>query len=1834
MPCPNKNLPIWNDLVNALGSEADALAAYTLNDYEIPTVDIAKSLLSTLKSKISTIVAPNQKSKALKLARVNEQIDTLERILKSSPLDARQETIKKLIENLKQYKDLLDNDEATVSVSNLIAGGEIEDMDKYVNYAKFGTFIHHVIEELQKETIGTNLSLTSVFNNKRLAEIFKNYSDTFEVSGLVENGKVVKPEELFNMSNEIVAVLQNYVSRGYTILPEITILGKDRFERNIVGRTDILAINNKGKVSVLDIKTKKVRSSTQGDSLAHSWPINASEYTDAEFIGGSRNAYENWDLQLGVYARMLQQIGIEPDEKMIIGLLYYGTYMSETGKQFDEDGNDTFSYDFYRTRSFVSSEFDKVSEDQVLRYKNMMAKIRKVLPLLEEDVVKPETNKDQFIFNLSKDEADLLIAKIDSITETELRIATQKLSEAKKKDAGQEIIEYYTERIQTLNKINEALKKDVWESPYKIGFVIKTLQVDLENLVKTVSAINQSVGEEGLTQRAKDLERLNRVAVGYNNFTDELKQLLLSAQVSPNSNVIQAINSIENNIKYVSGIYNSLGFRFTMEVLKSSLTENQVEQLNDQRKQALEDLIKSLKKKKDNLAAGNKESSFWYRISNPVSNIINSATGAELNPQTEIERLELQIVKLELEMEGVKLDDAGLKKYIGAILDPKAPLYIGEGTSFWTQYIAGSSSSDWVLSSYANQLKLALAGGTQEFVNFVERENLQTEFNKYKGGQTDINAINEPVSEIRNELEFDENGNETIVQRRAFVNPLSEEYYNVFDRHRNSVMQINKKIKEATDENVIKDLRQQKRDVVKQHLDWRLANTQMKLIDEIYQLDKLLPEDYKEERNALYEEKSLLENSAGFNNAEDLDDSTLYRIAEIEVELNKLRKKYADMNNGGYAKYLDLIDKYYEYETNQNYFDRLYNQKIIELTDSNGNVDIEALAKWKEQNMIKRPKQEWYDLIGNIWDEIFSIIGKQNPRIDTLKEKYKEILSQYKRRGAVDSRFMSQEDIDALNEIEEIIQLYKMASSKNGPKMDMEDRIAVAELFKDLETFQTRVENPFYVKEFDLRIDDLELAWNNYQTETETAAKDRYFEQFLLKEMEFKTWYDNNHTNTYVSKLVSNEGLNPLPKKFNTLTVPTSEEMMEEKPDYKFSIKKLKEIAYNPNYQEDAMGYPMPKDLSRDNATITGDSQWLNPKYNSIRNTPKNATFYHSFVGRFLDTQSKTTGRMLGYNFPGYEIQSLDDYNTKGIKDGVKNRMKMFREKNLVIGGEYDFSINGFNTNVEDRIQFKHNMPLPLDQQTPDGIGAVIRWYEQAHINKAMSETQAMSKSMIAYMEDMYKKLSTDQFPGKEQRMTDLRRTIDSMKFEYDKFVKGEWKKDQGMAGRFADLVLRGIGITRLGFDLPNQVGNLLSGNVQAFLGTHKSGKYSLKNYWWAKSKIEGRDGLIGSLMADYGKFGNRTFMTKMLLYWNPQQQSLDHYYNKTRTTDQRLKQGFLDANAAFWIQDKGELEISSTIWLAILDNNKVKVVKTRDADGKIVEYEKNDDGTIKTINAFEAYVQNANGEIVIRSDVDWSKADEQATMKTVWSEIRRTQGRYAEWDKSKIESGIIGRLLLYYRKYLEPSIRNRFGRRETNYEAAEMAQGFYNGFFTAFKIYGPGKVFMSLLGKESGMSDYYQRKSFLAARELVVSSALFLLGRMIAGAIPDDDDDDNKLGRVMLLSMIAVYAKVDMETRSLNPLPIIGGIDNYLENLGSFTNASRDIGRVSKMLYHGLYLGMSTISDNEYINKEAFYQRRSGMFEKGEAKIKKDIMDVSGYMNMYELFNPEVRVRNYVNRR
>ena len=83
----------------------------------------------------------------------------------------------------------------------------------------------------------------------------------------------------------------------------------------------------------------------------------------------------------------------------------------------------------------------------------------------------------------------------------------------------------------------------------------------------------------------------------------------------------------------------------------------------------------------------------------------------------------------------------------------------------------------------------------------------------------------------------------------------------------------------------------------------------------------------------------------------------------------------------------------------------------------------------------------------------------------------------------------------------------------------------------------------------------------------------------------------------------------------------------------------------------------------------------------------------------------------------------------------------------------------------------------------------------------------------------------------------------------------------------------------------------------------------------------------------------------------------------KSLSRADRVKESIIDLEFAFWVQDKGEIEIASTIWLSMMNNRRVELTK--------------DDGTKELIPLFEAYESNADGEIVLRKNVKWSKADD-----------------------------------------------------------------------------------------------------------------------------------------------------------------------------------------------------------------------------------------------------------------
>jgi hypothetical protein len=1826
--------------------------------YNLPTkisYEELSDIINTKNVQLSTAVADansyntdgemdNQElnnSKDRKLARVEEQMDIVRSVItdlkKAKGTDAKIATLEKVLINLNKYRQIIQNDEYTVSVTNLTGGGQIDNQETYNDFKEFGTFIHFVLENVQKMSVESNKKVTTILTREMFDMLADNYPGEFNIVNLDR-------DQMYDMSQEMISYLQYYITSGYTLLPEISVVGKDRNDRNVVGRVDIMAIAPSGAIEIVDLKTKKVYTNAQiGLMFNKPYPVATTEQTDTAFSNTRRSVYDSWDTQLGIYERLYAQEGIPVGRKSVLVLVYRGDMVDVT--DINTPGQFQFEYSGYEFLNYSSDQRQNGTDLEKLNYANTDRKVKRVIPVAGEVLEDTKTSKEPIIFNLKDEDYKRLLANLESIAAEEIKKIEKSLSELDENNENdKKLRDYYKARRESIRKIQDSFKKETWEPAYKLTAIMQFMSDNTAAMKQTAQDI---ANIKDPVEKARKLDDLKNKAVAFNYFLSDIRELLINLNDERNDKAINLLDNIQSNIDYTIGIFNELGFNYLVDILKDSMSPETLQKLNAERFESIDPLITHLKKKLEKLKnqkdQGGTGTTISYSIWQGLSNIARSIAKVPIDTKNEIEALEVRIKSLELRKQGINLDDKSVRQYIQGILDKNSLYYIGSDTTVLTDFIAASSNADLGVSGFANHLKFIEVRAKQLYVNFMEKNKFQSLYDKFRKGKMDIDKINAPISEIREVTEYNAEGQPVLKRFRSFVDPVTEEYKNVFKKYWNDMRMLNKQIRETGDVDQKKELARQKAALVQAQKTWRLENSQMPYVDEIYELDKFLPEEFKQKRDELYEEREAIMAQVGLNEEEKLSEEDLESLAEIEIQLKKLKQETIEKNSS-YQEYLDKMEKYYSYEPNVFFFERIKSSKQIEYAD-----DPVAFKKWMELNTYKTPKQEYYDTLADLYDSLYNLLPK-NEVIQELREKQRSLLRAYKRNGYVDTRFLSAEDIKLYEEIEQQLSEIREGSGSIMAGLGKEDKDAVREIFDELNSITAIFVNPYYDRDYSARMEALDqklFIYNEAKRKSEVATgidkmqlereTVQALENFYEEEKEFETWYNINHDNVYESKLLG-KSLNPVAKAFNFVRLPSDPNMMEVKPSPKYSIRKLKEEAFNKNYQETVDGFPMPRGMKSVDGVVKIDktSKWVNSRYEQLTKETDNFDFYTKFVGQFIKMQDETYGRNLGYFFPGFEETSLQIYKDKGFTEGFKKNFEIFKQKNFSASSIFDYSVNEIATGNDTMVRMKFNRPINLNeaQATVDGIGSVIRWYEEAFINQAVGEAQPLVSSTLSYLNNLYKQLDQSNIADKEVRKTNLKRVIDSYTFEYEKIIKGETKLNQGNMSKLGDTLLKTIGFTRLGFDLANQVGNYFSGNVQTFLGGHKTGQYNNKNLAVAKKQFYGSDGLMASLLRDSNKMSGFTHMTKMYLFFNPAQADLKNTYDKTRSTSQRIGQGAMDLQPAFWIQDKGEIEISSTIWLAMMDNRRVKLVAERNADGTIKTYQTEADGTVKTISAFEAYVSNAEGEIVIRDDVDWTKNDEKSIMSAIYSEIRRTQGNYASADKTRAERGILGRFLVFYRKYLMPFVLNRFGARRDSAESGEVAMGYYNALIRGLYYYR-WKLFAGMIGKDDSVSPFYAKKAYYAVREIVMASMLYILGTFLQSMVKRmDDDDDDKIAKNIAYQLLAIYIKTERETRSMVPVPVIGSIDEYINQFTSFTNFGRDITRVIKLTEHGLALGGAQVFDSEMIDRAAYYQRKTGIFDKGDAKIMKDIYDVSGFMNFYELYNPEVRVEDAFKRR
>ena len=295
-----------------------------------------------------------------------------------------------------------------------------------------------------------------------------------------------------------------------------------------------------------------------------------------------------------------------------------------------------------------------------------------------------------------------------------------------------------------------------------------------------------------------------------------------------------------------------------------------------------------------------------------------------------------------------------------------------------------------------------------------------------------------------------------------------------------------------------------------------------------------------------------------------------------------------------------------------------------------------------------------------------------------------------------------------------------------------------------------------------------------------------------------------------------------------------------------------------------------------------------------------------------------------------------------------------------------------------------------------------------------------------------------------------------------------------------------------------------------------------------------------------------------------------------------------------FFLQHGAEHELQVSRMLAMMEH-----IKAVDKDGNQL---KNKNGSAMTI--LDAHKKDKKGRVRIDPKVaNFNKMD---FMNKVHGLNKRTNGVYNDFDKAHLKRTFYGKMFLLFRGWMVPGVRRRFGHGEIWHSDQEMGTLTQGSYITFYKM-----LRSSLLKQHNAYSTMTDLEKQNVKRTMVELSAF--LGTIIIGMALSmgDDDEENSYATNFLL-----YQARRLQTELGAFTPILGTRE-ALRLLESPTAGLRPIQGIIKLLDSTWKNGIYFASGGNIIDqKQIYFQRRSGRFEKGDLKISKDFQKLVPALN------------------
>jgi hypothetical protein len=475
---------------------------------------------------------------------------------------------------------------------------------------------------------------------------------------------------------------------------------------------------------------------------------------------------------------------------------------------------------------------------------------------------------------------------------------------------------------------------------------------------------------------------------------------------------------------------------------------------------------------------------------------------------------------------------------------------------------------------------------------------------------------------------------------------------------------------------------------------------------------------------------------------------------------------------------------------------------------------------------------------------------------------------------------------------------------------------------------------------------------------------------------------------------------------------------------------------------------------------------------------------------------------------------------------------------------------------------------IDVSESSDDTLKSLMMFFAEANNYSTMNNFLGATENMVELLS-----VTNPLDENQKQRVTsDVNNRLSAVIKSIDQSVYNKHRDSNGPLSKLIDLLNQFTSLTRMALKPLNWAVNILRGNMENLFEGIGGRHYTVRDLVWANKEF------IKLQSSNPRKLANMIRSLDAI-----QGRFLKEYGDEFVS----FKEKYLKTDILFLGQDLGEIQIQGTSMLAMLRAWGVEIP----ADGNF--------------------------------DLDALPKD---FINTLHAVNKRNHGVYNNFDRLYAQDNALFRLFMQFRKYIVPTYRARFsgifsGKYRIDQEAGTTERGYYREFGEyVYKCMKNLNDLPAMLASFKSMPAVQKEGVRRTMADLIAFFTLYTLVNLVKG---DDEDEEDEMSPV---EWYTVYFAARLRGEIGAYLPIFGAKDQ-LRIINNPFAAAPVVGDI-----FNLFAAVTDLEPDKNGNISIFkeYERKTGMYEKGDLKILGKISKLNALDNEMETFYPEEMYDNF----